>query len=282
VNLEEIAHRRSAKLVHANGIDIAYREAGKGPPLVLLHGAYVSSGPAWVGSQYAHVDFLESLARHFRVILPDTRGSGATAHDGSALDFDALVADVVGLMNALDLHRPMVAGFSEGGATATLLAIEHPDRVSALVNHAGFDYFDQPDGWEASFRDYFGGSPEAQRADPDRTASGFAASGMNTFFETMQNDYDDAQGEGHWRQYIHELFDRCLAPFRWSLADLSRITVPSLVIAGDRDFFCTPEATVRFHRALPDSALGIIPATGHEITPLLISTIAEFLSHQDL
>lgn len=272
---------RGAILVPANGIDIAVRDLGSGPPLVLLHGAYVSTGPAWLGSKFAHVDFLERLSLHFRVVALDTRGSGATAHSGERTDFDALVADVLGVMDALDLDRPYVAGFSEGGATATILAIEHPDRVGVLVNHAGFDYFDQDEGWDVSFREYFGGSPDATSADPDLTARGFASTPVFAeFFATMQRDYDSAQGEGHWRTYIGELFDRCLAPFRWSLADLERITAPSLALAGDRDFFCTPEKSARFHRALPGSSLGIVPNTAHEITPSLMAVMSEFLITQ--
>src|SRR6188472_3496406 len=77
---------RGARTVHANGIDIAYVEAGDGPPLVLLHGGLASSGPLWADSPVAYVAHMAALAKHFRVIAPDTRGSGATVHsDGGAV-----------------------------------------------------------------------------------------------------------------------------------------------------------------------------------------------------
>src|SRR5438477_476186 len=138
----DTAARRDAKLVRANGIDIAYTEVGDGPPLVLLHGALASTGPAWAGSPVAFVDHMTTLGKHFRVIAPDTRGSGATVHGGGPATFDVLADDVAALVDVLGLDRPAIAGFSEGGTTATYVALRHPGIVGALVNHAGFDIFD--------------------------------------------------------------------------------------------------------------------------------------------
>src|SRR6476620_10119347 len=117
--ITDIAARRGAKLIHANGIDIAYTEVGDGPPLILLHGALASTGPAWAGSSVAFVDHMDLLGKHFRVIAPDTRGSGASVHPGGPATFDVLAGDVAALAEALELDHPMIAGFSEGGTTAT-------------------------------------------------------------------------------------------------------------------------------------------------------------------
>ncbi len=68
-----------------------------------------------------------------------------------------------------------------------------------------------------------------------------------------------------------------VAPVAASIADLSRITVPTLVLSGDRDSFCPPEMAVTFHRAIADSELAIIPGTGHEITQPLIDCLTSFL-----
>src|SRR6185295_11155857 len=209
----DVLARRDAKLVRANGIEIAYTEVGEGPPLVLLHGALASTGPAWAGSAVAFVDHMHTLGRHFRVIAPDTRGSGATVHPGGPATFDVLADDVVALIQALDLDRPMVAGFSEGGATATIVALRRPDLVGALVNHAGFDIFDPHAPAHHMLRPIFGGSPDATSANPDAAEVAFRSiPPMAATFATMQADYDDAQGEGHWRAYLGQFFDRAIAP----------------------------------------------------------------------
>jgi pimeloyl-ACP methyl ester carboxylesterase len=278
MNTAEIAARRGAKSVRANGIDIAYTEVGDGPPLVLLHGAIATTGPKWAGSTVAHVDHLPALGTHFRVIAPDTRGSGATVHPGGPAGFDVLADDVIGLIDALHLDRPLIAGFSEGGATATMVALRRPGAVRALVNHAGFDYFDPSAPIADGVRHMFGGGPEATRADPDAAERAFGAiPPMAATFATMKADYDDAQGEGHWRTYLGQFFDRHVAPLGATFDDFPAITVPTLMLTGDRDMFCSVEAACAAYRALPAGELGIVAATGHDITSGIVDAMEAFL-----
>ena len=159
---------RGAQTVPANGIDIAYVEAGDGPPLVLLHGGLASTGPLWAGSPVAYVAHMATLAKHFRVIAPDTRGGGATAHGNGGASFSVLADDVLALID-VDGTRPppRLAGFSEGAATATIVAIREPDAVRALAAHAGYDIFNPQAPVFATGRAIFGGNPEATEADPD-------------------------------------------------------------------------------------------------------------------
>jgi pimeloyl-ACP methyl ester carboxylesterase len=276
----EIAAQRGAKTVSTNGIDIAYVDVGDGPPLVLLHGALASTGPAWAGSTNAHVDHLPTLAKHFRVIAPDTRGSGATAHPGGPAGFDVLAQDVIALIEALGLDRPLIAGFSEGGATATLVALTRPDLARALVNHGGFDYFDaqhMPQQIDDRFRPLFGGRPGATAADPDAAERAFQAiPPMAATFTTMQADYDSAQGEGHWRTYLGQFFDRTTAGIGRTTDDFSALTMPTLLLVGDRDMFCPVEVATAAYRALPAGELAIVANSGHDITPQVIDTMSDF------
>jgi pimeloyl-ACP methyl ester carboxylesterase len=278
MTITDIAARRGATLVNANGIDIACSEFGDGPPLVLLHGALVSSGPAWAGSPVAYVDHMAALGKHFRVIAPDTRGSGATEHPGGPATFDVLADDVIALIEALGLERPLVAGFSEGAATATIVALRRPDVVRALVNHAGFDIFDPHAMAHQSVRPIFGGSPEATTADPDAAERAFQSMPpMAAVFATMRADYDDAQGEGHWRTYLGLFFDRAVSPLGYSVEDFAAITAPTLILTGDRDMFCPVEAACAAYRTVATGELGILPNSGHEITPDAIDTMTSFL-----
>lgn len=271
--------RRGTALVRANGTDIAYVEVGSGPPLVLLHGAMASTGPAWTGSPVAHVDHLAALGAHFHVIAPDTRGSGSTVHAGGPATFDILADDVLALIRALDLDRPMVAGFSEGGATATYVALRRPGMVRAVVNHAGFDYFDPHAVAHQSLRAIFGGSPDAVAADPDAAERAFRSMSPQaaTTFATMRADYDEAQGDGHWRTYLGQFFDRHVAPFGYAVEDLTAVTVPTLMLTGDRDPFCPVEAACTAYRALDVGELGVVPDTAHEITAPVVDAMIDFL-----
>ena len=57
-----------------------------------------------------------------------------------------------------------------------------------------------------------------------------------------------------------------------------KIAVPTLVMAGDRDDFCSCEDGVTTYRSLRDGELAILPNTGHVITPLSVSIMQEFFS----
>ncbi len=268
------------RTVHANGIDIHYLEAGEGEPLVLLHGGVVSTNPIWTGVPIAYASHMAALSTHFRVIAPDTRGAGRTVHSGGAVTFDLLADDVVALIGALGLDRPLLAGFSEGGITATVLGIRHPGSVRAIANHAGYDAFDPSvmPTLGATMRQMLGGSPDATEADPDAAARFFSQSAeMQAVFELMKADEDSGQGADHWREYLRLAFPRLTRPTGYTTGDLGAVTAPTLIIVGDRDQFCSVEAGARAYRALTEGELAVVPATGHIITPPLVEVMSEFL-----
>src|ERR1700747_1778130 len=131
----------SGGFVRANGIDIHYVQAGQGVPLILLHGGLVSTNPIWAPTPVSYAGHMETLARRYRVIAPDTRGGGRTVHDGGIVTFDQLADVVLARADALDLDQPLIAGFSEGGMTATIAGIRGQGRFQAIVKDAGYDGF---------------------------------------------------------------------------------------------------------------------------------------------
>ena len=267
-----------SRFVHANGIDIHYLEAGEGEPLILLHGGVVSTSPIWTGVPISYASHMARLTARFRVIAPDTRGAGRTVHSGGTVTFDLLADDVAALADALGLERPLVAGFSEGGITATVLGIRHPGSVRAISNHAGYDAFDPQAPFMAMMRQSLGGSPDAIHADPDAAARFFSQSAeMQGLFELMKADQDSAQGKDHWKDYLRLAFHRLTRPPGYTMQDLEAITAPTLIIVGDRDEFCSVEEGVRAYRALRESEFAVVPGTGHIITPPLVELMVEFL-----
>jgi len=282
MSIKESSAVARGQYVSANGIEIHYLEQGEGEPLVLLHGGMVSTNPIWTGVPIAYASHMDTLAEHFRVIAPDTRGGGKTRHTGGPISFDLLADDVAALIDALGLERPPIAGFSEGAITATILGIRHPDTVRAIINDAGFDAFDpEATGLVAVMRQILGGRPDATEPDPDAAARGFEASEqMRPMFELLKRDQDDGQGEGHWREYLRLSWDRCTQPPGYTYTDLAKITVPTLILVGDRDEFCTVEQAVTAYRQLPGGELAILPGHGHYIPPTAIETTIEFCERQ--
>ena len=113
----------------ANGIKTNYLEAGKGDPVVLIHG----SGPGV--TSYANWRLvLPALAENFRVVAPDMVGFGFSERPANIEYGVQTWADqVVGLMDTLELPTAHLVGTSFGGAIALRIATQHPDRVGKLV-----------------------------------------------------------------------------------------------------------------------------------------------------
>jgi len=113
----------------ANGIKTNYLEAGKGDPVVLIHG----SGPGV--TSYANWRLvLPALAENFRVLAPDMIGFGFSERPANIQYGVQTWADqVVGLMDTLELPTAHMVGNSFGGAIALRIAAQHPDRVGKLV-----------------------------------------------------------------------------------------------------------------------------------------------------
>ena len=267
-------------LVRANGIDIHITESGDrdAPPLLLLHGGLVSTNPIWEPTPIAYNAHVPGLAERFRVIAPDERGSGRTTHPGGHVSMSLLADDVAALVEALDLGHPAVAGFSSGGLTATILGIRHPGVARALVNDAGYECLNPQASSFAMLRQMLGGSPEAAEADPDAAAAFFASQpDMAAMFELMQADQDAGAGPGNWRTYLRNTFERATRWPGYSFDDLATIDVPTLVLVGDRDQFCTVEEGVTTYRHLLHGQLAVVPSTGHVITSAKIAVLQEFL-----
>lgn len=113
----------------AEPIDTFYLEAGSGDPVVLLHG----SGPGVSGrANWQHT--IPGLARHFRVIAPDTVGYGITSRPPDIVYSLRTWSDhILGLLDALELNRVSLVGNSLGGRMALDLAERHPERISRMV-----------------------------------------------------------------------------------------------------------------------------------------------------
>lgn len=273
--------RSEGRYVRANGIDMYYVEAGAGEPLVLLHGGMVSTNPIWAGHPFSYVSHLDTFTEHFRVIAPDKRGYGRTRHPGGPIPYSQLADDVLALIDELGLGRPLICGFSDGATTATVAGIRHPGSVRAIVNHSGYDFFNPAAASFATMRQMLGGSPEATHADPVAAQRFFHSSDeMRATFELMKADHDGAQGPGYWQTLLTETFDRCTRSPGYTLDDLRRITVPTLVLIGDREPFCSVEEGALAYRMLSHGELAVLPNHGHLITPAAIQVTLEFLQRQ--
>jgi pimeloyl-ACP methyl ester carboxylesterase len=111
--------------VAANGIRIWYAVFGQGEPVILVHGALGNSN--YWGLQ------VPALARHYKVIVLDSRGQGRTSWSSEPpLSFHLMASDVLALMDALHIPKAALVGWSDGGIIGLDIAIHNPERLTKL------------------------------------------------------------------------------------------------------------------------------------------------------
>jgi pimeloyl-ACP methyl ester carboxylesterase len=196
-----------------DGLEMSYLDEGDGPLVVLLHGFASEHQGNWVapGVVGALLD-----AGH-RVVAPDARGHGRSAapHDADAYSDDAMVRDVHALFDHLGSHEIDLAGYSMGsimGATVTT----RDDRVRRLVlGGVG-------GSWRGDQRPQDGAAlAEALEADDPASVTNPVAAAFRRFADTTGAD--------------RLALAACQRSSRGSRADVGTISVPTLVLTGDRD-----------------------------------------------
>src|SRR5690625_4091899 len=151
--MTQVRHRTTT----VEGHQIFYREAGPvdAPAIVLLHG--------YPSSSFMFRELIPHLADSYHVIAPDHLGFGLSAAPLAsefAYTFDSLAGITSGLLDQLGLDRYAIFVHDYGAPIGWRLALEHPERISAVITQNG-------NGYEDGFVDSFWSDVWAYGADPD-------------------------------------------------------------------------------------------------------------------
>ena len=106
-------------------IEHYFVEKGQGDPLILLHGNGEDCG--YFAGQ------TDAFARHFHVFAPDTRGHGKTPRGKAPFTIRQFADDLLAFMDAQNIGRANLLGFSDGGNIAMVFAMKYPERVDRLI-----------------------------------------------------------------------------------------------------------------------------------------------------
>jgi len=223
-----------------NGLHLYYETYGSGAPLVLLHGGMLT-----IDLNFASL--IPTLARTHTVIGVEMQGHGRTANIDREITYANLATDIVALLDHLGIERAAVLGHSMGGGVALELAVNHPDRVSAIVPISASV---SKDGMHPDLLD----------------PSTFETSSI---MPTAQ-DFADFKGAYERLSPHPEQFDAFLMSLSgmdsdfagWTDEQLAGISCPVLIVQGDNDFTTVAHAGVMLAK-IPNSTLAVIPATTH-------------------
>jgi pimeloyl-ACP methyl ester carboxylesterase len=249
-------------VAHLNGIDINYEVHGDGTPLVLAHG-YTATLEMWR-------EQVPAFSAQYRLVIYDGRGHGKTS---APADMEAYsisrdyVADQLALLDHLGIEQAYAGGLSMGGMIAQEFAVQHPERVKALVlcdTGPGVSGVARSPELAARFDQMravmqtvartkgMGAIVDAMRSNPMRfVPQGPLPPGVASYVENMRNmSVDGYLGAG-----------KALQEWPGVLQRLGDVRAPALVLVGEKDHLLGPSRVI--HQRMPGSRFVLLRNCGH-------------------
>src|SRR5881397_2969259 len=114
-----------------NGLKMYYEIHGKGDPVVLLHGSFMTITNNWT-------DMIAQLSKTRKVIAVEMQGHGRTADINRDFSYENLADDIAAMLDYLRIKQADLLGYSMGGGVAMQVAIRHPEKVRKVVSMSAF------------------------------------------------------------------------------------------------------------------------------------------------
>ena len=259
--------------VKASDINMYYEIHGEGEPLLMIQGYGQYSGH-WS-------TLIPPLAKSYRVIIFDNRGTGLTDKPEPPYTMKMMAADAKGLLDALGIQKANVFGVSMGGMIAQEFTLNYPDKILNLVlgctNCGGkTSVVPTPEALAFLFSPEMAKLPVAERA--RQTAPWLWSKefidkhpeAVDLYVDITVKYPTPTQGfAGHASAIAgHDTCDR-----------LPQIKAPTLVIAGSGDRLIPPENSKIIASRIPGAELVMIPGAGHGFTESTeaVKAILDFL-----
>jgi pimeloyl-ACP methyl ester carboxylesterase len=255
----------SVRLTSLHGNDVAYRRAGRGPVLLLLHGI--------AGSSETWVPAMRLLQRDYTVIAPDLLGHGASAKPPGDYSLGNYAAGLRDFLDVLGIDRATVVGQSYGGGVALQFAYQFPERCErlALVDAGGL-------GREVSWLLRLVTLPGAEYVLPALFLAPVRDWGNWVLSFLRIRGFRSDRATEMWRSFgsLTDPANRAafvrtmravIEPGGQAVSATDRLylaqEMPTLIVWGDQDKIIPVNHAHQTHEAIPNSRLEIISGVGH-------------------
>jgi pimeloyl-ACP methyl ester carboxylesterase len=241
------------EFVEADGLRIAYRRSGSGPPVFLIHGG-VSDSRAW------RVE-LDTLADEFTVVAWDAPGCGASSDPPESFRLPEYADALAALVDALGLEPVHLVGHSWGAGLALELYRRRPELVAAMVLAGAYA------GWAGSLpREEVEARLQAALLAAEPSADLEPTSVPGLFSDAIPADR--VEELARIMSDVRPVATRVMA-YAFAEADLrdmlGEITVPVLILAGEADERSPLSVAHAIHASIAGSRLVVLPGLGHEM-----------------
>jgi pimeloyl-ACP methyl ester carboxylesterase len=225
---------------------------GKGPQTILAHSGWIGNVEDWIAT-------LAPLSETWRTVVYDHRGTGETYVPIEKITPEALISDVFAVMDALSIKRCVLAGFSRGVVTVMRAALRDPARFDGLILMNGTGEVQLPGAtpnprvppskWPGeTFSDHLRWFIE--RCTPEPSSEHIRRWGVNILSRSTP--------EAAEKLYLMQSDD----PVDWA-KELPRLTLPTLLLHGEKDFACNIETQRYIQSLIPNSRLVVFEGSGH-------------------
>ena len=237
----------------ATGIRMNYRRVGEGDPVLLIMGTSGSLG-LWAATEPA-------LAQGHEVISFDNRGLGRSERGEGEITMRSMAEDTAALLDAIDVERAHVVGWSLGSAVAQELALAHPDKVGALVLYGTWGRID---GFQAAMitalrHPWLTGDVEAA----------IVASGLSFSPELLSSPDFQALIEQFLPLFPSTETQIATTAEQWTadlahdtLDRLGEISAPTLVVVGEQDLLTPPWQSQAVAERIPGARYELFTGPG--------------------
>jgi len=248
---------------------IAYKIYGSGEPLIMCTG-YSANMDSW------STGVLDILQEKFKVIVFDYRGMGLSTNTEPSFTIAKLGDDVNELLNALNISKTHVLGWSMGGFVAQMFALNHPEKVNKLVIYAS----NCGDTISVNASQVIIDILSNPSATPmERLSTLFPDDWLATHpkpWTYLPEDTEPYNYETIGLQYV--AIENWITPGSGSAGRLHELKMPVLLISGDEDKVVPFINSTILNDSIIKSTLIKVQGAGHGLMYQLPETFANYVS----